>query len=68
MGRGQNVMGRGSDISWIGGLIYHELGLKIPWVGGKYTMIKGVKIPWIGGPIYQCYRALPWVGGHKNQG
>jgi hypothetical protein len=34
-------MGKGVDIPWGGGSIYHGEGVDIPWVG--------VEIPWVGG-------------------
>ena len=44
MGRGHNFMGRVSDIPWIGGSLYEELG-------GQNTMGRGLNIPWIEGLI-----------------
>ena len=38
-------IGRGVDIPWVGGSIYHGYGGQIPWIGG-------LKIPWVGGSIY----------------
>ena len=35
-------MGKGFNIPWVGGSIYHGLG-------GQNTMGRGVKIPWVGG-------------------
>ena len=38
-------MGKGVDIPWVGGSIYHG------W-GGQYTMGRGVDIIWLRGSIY----------------
>ena len=36
MGRGgQNTIGRGVDISWVGGSIFHGYRVDIPSVGGQ---------------------------------
>ena len=68
MSRGQNTMGRGVNVQWIGG-VRHTMGLRvkiqwvgsdIPWIrgliyhgkGGQNTIGKGSDIPWIGGSIY----------------
>ena len=36
---GQNTMGRGLNIPWVGG--------KIPWVGSSIYHDQGFKIPWV---------------------
>ena len=38
-------MGRGFDIPWVGGSIYHGKG-------APYTMGRGLDIPWVGDLIY----------------
>ena len=50
-------MGRGVDISWIGGRYTMNKEVKMPWVGGsiyqgkggRYTITRGVNMPRLGG-------------------
>ena len=41
-------MGRGVDIPWVGGSIYHGYGV-------RYSMIRGARYTWVGGSIYHGY-------------
>lgn len=60
MGRGQNTMDSGYDISLVGGHNTMYTRLKIPWVtrfnipytGGSQLHAEGVKIPWVACSIY----------------
>jgi hypothetical protein len=55
-------MGRGFDISWVGG--QNTMGM-----GGQNTMGRGVKIPWLQGSIYnEQLVKIPVVGGSKYHG
>ena len=40
---GQNTMGRGVKIQWLGGRYTMGREVKIPWVGDRYTNDRGSK-------------------------
>ena len=45
---GQNIMGSGSDIPWIGVIYTMGRSVQIPWVEGSKYYWWGFNIPWIG--------------------
>ena len=56
----QYSIGKGFDISWVVGSIYHGYG-------GQNTMGKGIDIPWIGVLNTMGRRFnIPWVGEGQN--
>ena len=52
MDRGQNTVGKGFNIPYVGGQNAMDRVVKIPWVGVRYNMGRGSDKRWVEDSIY----------------